>query len=579
MTKRFLHAFERLDDSVVAEILTNKLSDESYEGVWSRVRDPIYIFADHNMDGTKMTHHGGTIAGTATGVPVQLLFWGSWWNGPGSGMKGEIIAQTHRLLASRYFTQLVQYGIPRAPVWRGAMTVISPGPPMSGSGTETMRATLDMVDDLLDDDVFPDPDDGPRIAFVVLLPDGYVVTDGGLGAHWHDYDFDGPFDSDEYWAGWVRLADAGGSAPDETVVTVAHEIAEIVTDPEGDGWHTEVNSGANEIVDAGQSPRPGNTPWTANATDQTAYTDDVKLQAYWSNAHGRTVIPVNEGYAARLRVKLRETSRRTLGEGTFRPGKGGLSFCIADRDYWWKTSALDERIHVRFDATGFRTAKASAWTINGHALSAASGTITLSVTVQGFSGKEPHEYPASVVLGYAVTSNGLDITVTGVTGGFPITVGCAITDADVTGNVLSQPTARPSVLIGVRGAVVEIDPSYTRQFEGCLKVFLRRYQEMYNPTRRPRPGDPPPFDIELIRQRLRVQTPQEEWDRVRRVADGITAAFAMLEHDEAREYSMSLLQGLPTLSSPFTIEELEGGFVPLKVHSVEQDGMTEPRAD
>lgn len=579
MTKRFLHAIERLDDAIVTEILTNKLGDESYEGVWNRVRDPIYIFSDHNMDGKKMTYHGGTIAGTATGVPVQLLFWGSWWNDPGSGMRGDIIAQTHRLLASRYFSQLAQYGIPRAPVWRGALTVIEPGPPASGDGKATMRAMLDMVDDLLDDDVFPDPDDGPRIAFIVLLPGGYVVSGGGLGAHGHDYDFDGPFDTDEYWAGWVLLADQLGFAPDETVVTVAHEIAEIVTDPERDGWHTEVNSEQNEIVDAGQSPWPGRSPWTADAQDQTAYTDDVKLQAYWSNAHGRTVIPVNEGYAARLRVKLRETSRRTLGEGTFRPEKGGLSFCVADREYWWKTSGLDERVHVRFDATGFRTPRASAWTINGHTLSPTSGTITLSVTVQGFRGKEPDEYPASVVLGYTVTANGLDITVTGVTGGFPITVGCAITDADVKGNVLSQPTARPSVLVGIRGAVVEIDPSYTRQFEACLKAFLRRYQELYNPTRRPRPGDPPPFDVELIRERLWVQAPQEEWDRVRSVADGITAAFAMLEREEAREYSMALLQGLHTLSSPLTIEQVEAGFVPLVVHTAEDAGTTKAQAD
>jgi hypothetical protein len=579
MTKRFLHVLERLDGAVVAEILTNKLSDESYEGVWNRVRDPIYIFADHNMDGTQMTYHGGTIAGTASGVPVQLLFWGSWWKGPGDGMRGEIIAQTQRLLASRYFSQLAQYGIPRAPVWRGATIVIDPGPPSSGDVNSTMRATLDMVDDLLDDDVFPDPDDGPRIAFVVLLPGGYVVTDGSLGAHWHDYDFDGPFDTDEYWAGWVLLADAVGSAPDETVVTVGHEIAEIVTDPEGDGWHTEVNSGANEIVDAGQSPLPGNTRWTANAVDQTAYTDDVKLQAYWSNAHSRTVIPVNDGYLARLRAKIRETSRRTLGEGTFRPKSGGLSFCIEDREYWWRTSGLDERVHVRFDSTGFRTPKASAWTINGHALNTSSGTITLSVTVQGFSGKEPHEYPASVVLGYAVTSNGLDITVTGVTGGFPITVGCAITDAAVTGNVLSQPTARPSVVVGIRGAVVEIDPSYTSQFESCLKVFLRRYQEMYNPTRRPRPGDPPPFDVEVIRERLGISAPQEEWNRVRAIADGITAAYQMLDREEARDYSMALLQGLHTLSSPLTTEQVERGFVPLIVHRAEESGTAKPQAD
>ena len=98
--------------------ITHKLDDESYEGGWSLVHDPMVIFSDHNMDGNTMSNNGGAIAGTAGGVPVQLVFWGGWWN-TNAGTRAAIEAQTQRLLASRYFSQLTQYGIPHAPVWRG----------------------------------------------------------------------------------------------------------------------------------------------------------------------------------------------------------------------------------------------------------------------------------------------------------------------------------------------------------------------------------------------------------------------------------------------------------------------------
>src|SRR3954447_7766960 len=317
MTIRTIYTAHSLHGAAVA-FYTQKLSDEDYEGGWSLVHDAMVIFSDHNMDGNVMRYNGGTVAGTAQGVPVQLVFWGGWWNG-NAGARAAIEAQTQRLLASRYFSQLTQYGIPHAPVWRGSTTVTKPSPPASASPKGTMRAVLDLIDDLIDDDVFPDPDDGPRIAFLVMMPGGFTVTGAGapLGAHWYDYDFDGPFDTDNYWAGWVRLLDPVGAAPDLTVRVLAHELVEIITDPEGDGWHTENNTPNNELVDAGGSPNPGAVRRTSNFTTQTAFTDDVQLPAYWSQSLGRTVIPLNDRYSARLTATLREAGRRETQSGTF----------------------------------------------------------------------------------------------------------------------------------------------------------------------------------------------------------------------------------------------------------------------
>ena len=93
-----------------------------------------------------------------------------------------------------------QYGV-RTPVWRGSVIVTKPGPPGTVSNQGAMSATLDLIDDLIDDDVFPDPDDGPRFAFLVLMPPGFVINDSdpANGAHYYDYDQDGPFDTDNYW--------------------------------------------------------------------------------------------------------------------------------------------------------------------------------------------------------------------------------------------------------------------------------------------------------------------------------------------------------------------------------------------
>jgi hypothetical protein len=557
MTVRTVYAAGSLSGTTV-EFYTQKLSDEDYEGGWSLVHDPMVVFSDHNMDGNSMTNHGGTVAGTAGGVPVQLVFWGGWWNG-NAGTRAAIEAQTQRLLASRYFSQLTQYGIPHAPVWRGSTTVTKPAPPASASSKDTMRAALDLIDDLIDDDVFPDPDDGPRIAFLVMMPGGFVVTGAGapLGAHWYDYDFDGPFDTDNYWAGWVRLLDPLGAAPDRTVRVLAHELIEIITDPEGDGWHTENDTPNNELVDPGGSPNAGATRRTTNFTTQTAFTDDVQLQAYWSQSLGRTVIPLNDGYAARLTASIRETERRETQAGTFRPTGGRLSFCIEDRDYWWSVDDVDEHVSVRLQANGFRSPVATGWVLNGQACAAAAGVLALPVTSLGYTGRERVSQPAVASISYVTSTSGIELDVTGSDGGFELVVGCQVTDAAITGNVQSQPTATPHVEVGVRGVELRTDPAYTKQFEHCLQVFTKRWQEQYDPLRRPRPGDPPVFDPGDLRSRQPLFVTQEEWHRARDVARGITAAYATLDTEGARDYARGLLEALPSVAAQLSAEEID----------------------
>jgi hypothetical protein len=112
------------------------------------------------------------------------------------------------------------------------------------------------------------------------------------------------------------------------------------------------------------------------------------------------------------------------------------------------------------------------------------------------------------------------------------------------------------VQVGVRGVDLETDPTYTKQFEHCLQVFLKPYIEQYDPLHRPRPGDPPVFNPGIIRSRQPSFTPQVEWDRARDVARGITAAYAMLEPDEAQDYTRGLLQSLPSIGAQITADEV-----------------------
>ena len=559
-------------------IVTHKFNDEIYEGTWSRVNDPMVIFSDHNMDGKTMSYHGGAIGGTAEGVPVQLIFWDGWWNGAGTNARVAVEQQAQRMLNSRYFTQLTQYGIPHSPVWRGSITVTQPGAPASASSSDTMSKALDLIDDLIDDDVFPDPDDGPRIAFIVIYPPWFTVTGGAppLGAHYYDYDYNFPFDRDNYWGGWVRYRDPVTGPADGTVRTLGHELIEIITDPEADGWHTEVNSGTNELVDAGASPWAGNTAPTNNSTKQTAYTDGVQLQAYWSNAHNRTVIPLNDGYRARLTATLEETSRWVTQHGTFRPAEaGGLTFCIEDRDYWWKVWTVNEQVSVRAESHGFHTARVDRWTVNGQPAPGPNGVLSLPVTVSTYDQRRRVERPATPSVAYRVGTSGIDLAISGAGGGFDLVVGCHVTDADITGNVQSQPEAAPWVQVGVRGVELELEPDYERQLDHCLDVLKKRWQEQENPLGRPRPGDPPYFNPGVLRERMPSYTPHVEWLRAREVARAITAAYALLSTDEARAYATGVLEGLPTVAHAISVEEIERA---LESPEAPSERHAEPRA-
>src|SRR6266550_1889177 len=54
---------------------------------------------------TNVTFQGGAIA---PGVPVELVFWGDWWNNAGAQLRGDLIGAVQNILAGPFTRALDQ---------------------------------------------------------------------------------------------------------------------------------------------------------------------------------------------------------------------------------------------------------------------------------------------------------------------------------------------------------------------------------------------------------------------------------------------------------------------------------------
>lgn len=532
-----------LGDLLTLPVVTYQRDEHTRQGVWSKPNVPLLIFSDNTVGGATLQYSNGPIAGAAGGSPLQLIFWGAWWTTQTGAQRRTLIEQrAQSLLASPYFTELVQYGVVHAPVWRGSTIVTKPAPPTRLKSTDTTRSVLDLVDDLLDDGVFPDPDDGPRFAFIVLMPDGFTVIDSKiLGAHKSDYDWDFPFDTDRYWAGWVRPEPTD---PEETMRTLGHELVEILTDPESDAWRWNPVIGSNtEIADTCFSD--GGSTW------QVAFVNGVMVQSYWSNRHGAMVIPIDNDYEARLTAKISESSRNVIAEGTFRPDASDSAACspelpeccIQDRDYQWRLYSIAETAQVRVQTHRYRT-PAMTWTINGTAVSGV-GDLPLTVNVDGFIGRTPISTTKSFKVHFEVKPNGIDISAAGVDGNFEILVGCSVTDGSITGNLTTNVIATPKLVVDFVGAEVLLEDAYIKQRSNCLTAMVKRYAVKYKPTGKPGPGDPINFLTQL--NELPSHVRPNEYHQIREAAKAMRAAYATLPAALADSFGRSLTVEIPTL--------------------------------
>jgi hypothetical protein len=229
-----------------------------------------------------VSNGGGAIG---TGLPVQLIFWGSAWNQAAtSPSAGAILSSVQTILRGPWMAGLRQYSVRRCN-FGGAIVVTSPAPP----GTYNDGDVQDLVWALIDDNKFPEPDDsGGRIIYMVFMPPGTTYGPGGIrGKHLVASDYDFPFDIDHAWVGFVVFNSSIG----QITSTFCHELAETCTDPESDAWTV---TGNQEIGDV------------CNLVDQTI--NGIQYESYWSGTDNACLLPT--AYSVRRALKW---SGHTLG--------------------------------------------------------------------------------------------------------------------------------------------------------------------------------------------------------------------------------------------------------------------------
>ena len=561
---RIVFAQHGLGSVILEPRFTIQVSDETSFGVWSRPNRRILIFSDNYLDGT-LTNSDGRIAGALGGHPLQLLFWGDWWNSAGAAKRGLVEERTKALLESGYFSELTQYGVPHAPVWRGSLIVTDPAPPsFADDADDFMNEVLRMVEDLLEDHVFPDPDDGPSILFVVLLPDTLTLGPdfGASGAHSNDYDVTFPWNDDGFWVGWIgpgQPVDPPVGGDSSLMKTLSHEVVETLTDPEGTAWRTaSADRGRREICDAGVSVTG------SFKESQTAFVNGVHVQSYWSVKDNATIIPIDSGYQAQLKCHIREVERHIVASGWFRPTEEDNRFCrpelseccMADREYEWRTYAIKEVATISVNAQRYRRTDLT-WTINGHTFGAVPN-LSVTVMVASYSGRSLKVEERAVTLQCKVTPAGLEITSSG--GSFAIDVGCSVRERDITGNVKLDGgglVATPQITVGFNGSQLLYDDAYTGQITACLAAMIRRYNVQYKPSMRIAPEEGVNFSMADLLRDIPAYVRPTQYSGMQWIARAAFAAQHLDGLENSREAIRMMMAEAPTLARNIDLRTLK----------------------
>lgn len=254
---------------------------------------------NNGIAGTKVTNHGG---GVASGIRVQLVFWGSSWNlDPANHLARKFVRTVALLLAGPYYSGLKQYGISIPPVLCNPALVVTPDPGL----TFDDDSIGDLVWNLIDQNVFPEPGKSTEpIAYVIMPHAESSYGSGALaGAHSHPADYDFSPDIGVVGTAWIGFSDI-----DRMTRTFAKEIAGLCTNPSGEAWHTD-GSGA-EIGDICSTRR--------------GFLNGIPLESYWSKGANACVLRRNWGF------EVSAVSRNPNNLDLFVTGTDGVVYTS-----WW----------------------------------------------------------------------------------------------------------------------------------------------------------------------------------------------------------------------------------------------------
>src|SRR3954447_12396164 len=510
--------------------VTLLLDERTYEGAWMHPHVPALVFNTSAPGSGPVTLHPGgdvtvhlgllsmseSVPAVGSALPVQLVFWGSFWQtGDGAGRRALIEDRVQRMIGSPYFSELAQYGV-AGPTFRGSQVITQPAPPMAFANEDNPQELEALMDGLVRDGAVPDPDDEP-VACVVLMPRGFGSANSGA----HDRSFDvvtvdgfWPIpDVNFRWVAWVRFFDPD---PENTSETIAHELVELFTNPQNQGWFS---NGPNPIELADSADVPG--------AFQNAFVNGARVSAYWSNKHGATVIPVDQDYRARIvgDVTAVPGSRYEIDEGRFRPDardRGMCGFvdvcCVEDRYYGWWVHGHDETATLTIDTHPYRQPEATG-SVNGVAVGA-SGQLHLPVTAAYYNGRALEQTNAVVDIGFQASNTQLTLRTQDTNVNFDVEVRCSVHDGSIAPNkgaLATDVLATPAITVGFIGSELTLDREYERQRDACeawLEGVIRDIDRKQK-VATPKPGDPPVIDPAVLAA-LPAWTRVERFERARR---------------------------------------------------------------
>jgi hypothetical protein len=142
--------------------------------------------------------------------------------------------------------------------------------------------------------LIPEPDDpgGRNLYIVVMPPNTQYSPAGARGAHSY-FNSGSIIDVDNAWYAWIGSQPLSGMTS-----TFCHELAEMCTNPEGDGWYVD-----------GASPACFEIGDICNAVDTTL--NGVNVESYWSAWDGSCIVPT----AWSVRRTLAAVGKKLSGKG------------------------------------------------------------------------------------------------------------------------------------------------------------------------------------------------------------------------------------------------------------------------
>jgi hypothetical protein len=217
---------------------------------------------DPSCPSTALSTHDGSVA---TGQPVYLVFWGTDWE-----VAHAFTRAAQAILAGPYMSGLRQYGVGRTG-YGDRRFIFDPEPPFLPDEF-TKGDVVGVLEGAIESGGLPRPLDQQNLYIVFLPRNTHPKQVNGMeigGEHSHFFMPDGIV-----WYAFVAT-----NSFDEMIRSFTHELTEMCTDPENDGWKVYHGpTGCDEIADLCNS-RTGPVSGVNN------------VDAYWSKHDNACIIP------------------------------------------------------------------------------------------------------------------------------------------------------------------------------------------------------------------------------------------------------------------------------------------------